>query len=385
MKTLEAHRISIFVILLVLFVASCKHEPFVPKDDPLKINLVWNKSYSDETQAKVDTGLLWTFSYLGAEFQSGSFERGFVWDGGLLKADFSKLGFSPNAEESITKVISAMKQSEEYKVNGGVDLGRFVSFTLLSSANYYAITGVPATLTEFLSTTEFQEKPTAIMKSGVSVGPRIVYLPQSTVAPALKFMAQEGMFDSANATIEVQEHEVFDVMPNGQLRFAIYDGAGDLIQAADPVFSFGGKPSKCLWCHESNVNPNFNNSPSHPAFTSVGEFNQNIADYKEVLRPWRESLSSDLDFGKSQHHTYAELLYIGFMEPTVYRLASEWAMSETEVQNRLVNLTKYDHPEFEFFQGCYPRKDVDLLAPFEIIMVSDWAREPSNSIEPSIE
>lgn len=369
------------VILLAISLTSCVHEPFNSVADQPDIELIWHKSYSSETRNDIDTGMLWALSFLGAEWPAGSYNKTVVWlKDNRAELHLDQAGFNPSAAAALSEIILAAKSSEEYNVHGAFDLGRFVALCLLSSPNYYAITGVPKKLDDFLAgSTILNDSAAAIRKSTVSKVDRLVHMTDTNEeVNRAKFVAKEGTLDSVSSYFELEEFEVMDIMSNGQLRFAVYNKLGDLLNGSDSIYSNGGKPSKCLWCHETNINRNFIPHASHPAFVSVDEFNVRVGKWQENLLLFRSTLQTDVEFDQRQNHTFTELLYIGFMEPSADRLASEWGMEKIEVETLLSSIPKHDHDEFNFMTDLYHRRDVEDFAPFKSLRVSDDARELTN-------
>ncbi|MEZ4722592.1 MAG: hypothetical protein R2813_12025 [Flavobacteriales bacterium] len=366
------------MIWVLLAVSSCNHEPYIPavESNSLIVRLKWNQSYPGETIQAIDTGLLWTFSLLGAELERGALDASRSWKQDTVILDISKLGFSVPAENAFKEILNYMRSSEEYRELNCIDLGRFVTILLCNSDNYYNITGIPRTLDEYLSQRTTRKRRTMILNSNVSLGPRIVEIPDS-VEPLDQFalVAIEGEFDSLKGKVNPEEYEVIDFLANGQLRFGVYSKDGALVDGANSNLSIGGKPSKCMWCHESSFNPNFNNSQGHIAYLSVDSFNHIIKEFNKALNDQRLGLSGDVDFGIKQDHQYAELIYLGFMHPTDYRLSKEWGISVSQVESRLSHLPKHDYHEFEFLMGCFERADVDIYSPFKVIPVLEDERE----------
>ncbi len=131
------------------------------------------------------------------------------------------------------------------------------------------------------------------------------------------------------------EYETVDIMANGQQRFALYDQDGNLKAAASPDLTRAGKPAKCLWCHEINIQKLFLPNDPVAGYYSDDEFDNIIATAKSMIGNYRRGLKSDLSFNKTQQHTQGELLYISFMQPSAYRLSNEWGIAVEEAQNLL--------------------------------------------------
>lgn len=379
---------KVFQVFVLLFVGSTclfsckKDEPtYWSEPEPSTIELVWYQSYESETKEDAEKGLLWTLSFLGAALEDESACR---WNSDTLIVDAEKLGIADKGQEAMYSLFSIIRNAEEYQKKGAFDLGRFVALTMLSSNHYYKITGVPKTLEEWMAQVPENKNLYAITESTVSVADRLIALNDSAEKGlSNQFIAYEGFLDTTNHSFELKEYEVFDIMPNGQMRFAIYGLDGKLKTAADEVYSLGGKPAKCLWCHETNINPNFANSPDVFGFKTVEAFNNQVSDWQTWLEAFKSDLQPIIDFSEKQDHTYAELLYIGFMEPNAARIAQEWGMSESEVKTMLTSFETHDHEEFSFMQALYFRHLIDALGPFKTIEVPIDAREASAN-EPNL-
>lgn len=376
---------KLFIIGVVgLMLLGCTHEPMQPKvssDD--EITLIWHKSHAEAKRSHADTGILWLCSYLGADVNSQALTSAIRWEGNLMQLNLRKMGFSSTARTNIQLIYQQSAHTEQHQLHQAMDMGRFAALTLCASQHYYALTGVPQRLEHFISG-RVQNQSYAIMQSTVSKGPRLVHM--NAHAPSAEgwiAVAVEGSLDSAAARMDSMEYEVMDFMPNGQPRFAVYDHSGQLVSAADSVFSAGGKPAKCMWCHESNVNPNFASSFSHPEFLSVDTFNARTWRLRSEVREWQQSIPSAIHFDNLQNHSYAEWLYLEFYEPSEMRLASEWKMSLADVRNLLTALTPHDNPEFDFMKQRYHRAALEPMAPFTGLEVPVKPRELT-TFEPTL-
>ena len=127
------------------------------------------------------------------------------------------------------------------------------------------------------------------------------------------------------------------MMPNGQLRFAIYDIQGNLTASSPKRLGEAGKPAKCLWCHELVFQPLFIGTDTLANNMSPNEFQNLIEKQNNLLSNYRKKLSSDIDFTKTQDHTLMELLYISYMEPSLQKLSKEWSIGLVELKKLLKN------------------------------------------------
>jgi hypothetical protein len=173
-------------------------------------------------------------------------------------------------------------------------------------------------------------------------------------------------------------------MANGQLRFALYSEDGALKPAANRTLTAAGKPAKCLWCHEIALSSPFSGRTSVAGYGSLGEFERLIAQRMDALRSARSKLDSRIDFARTQDHTYAELLYISFYEPSAERIAREWNVPVGRVLEALTGLPTHAHREFAFLGAqLYRRSDIDALAPYGVLAPPTDPREPS-AYEPDL-
>ncbi len=373
-------RLFFSIIMLLIVFDSCKRdaEITIPQHD-YSINLRWNQAYENETKENVETGLLWVFSFLGADIPKGSFNQAKTWGNNILKIDLSKVGFNPIALNAFSKLLPQLKQSEEYQKINAIDIGRFIMLTLNSSNHYYAITGASNNFLPVKANHFFDSVSVAITQSTITLTNRLIEVPDSNVKAILNlvFIANECDGSVANGTQIVYEHEVAELMPNGQFRFSIYDVQNNLLEVSNTAKTNSGKPSKCLWCHEINIQTFHTIQTDVPGYYGADMFKHVVSSNTLTLNSYRNTLKSDIDFSKTQDHTFAELLYISFMEPSSLRLAIEWNMGESEVKNLLIGIPTHINAEFNFLGTLYDRKDIDSFAPYKGIKVPDSAREYS--------
>jgi len=373
-------RVQLRVLLVLVFcsvvVFSCQRNS---TDEPMEgpIVLVWNKSDS-ETRSEMETGLKWYFSMLGAELSKESWDAGLTWVSNVhVVVEPDKLGFNEHAQEQLRLLWAAFRETEEFGENGAVDMGRFVASTLNNSNHYYKIVDMPEDYAAFKAGNSFANHQAAINPSSVSFGYRKILFPASD-QQSMAFISEEYAADFTQSQAEPEEIEVLDVMPNGQLRFGVYEN-GHLRSGADEVFSIGGKPSKCMWCHESKFLPNFSNSTDFSGYLTTAQFNETIEEHNDDLTSLRAQLDPFLDYSKTKEHIEMELLYIRYFEPSAQRLANEWGVSESEVESLLSNLSTHVHHEFPELGPLYFRHQVETHAPFMSLESPTEMRETENT------
>ncbi|MBR09152.1 MAG: hypothetical protein CMP48_15900 [Rickettsiales bacterium] len=346
-----------------------------PQDNE-RITLKTFSNSFEMSDADVIEGLRWSLSFLGASLPSDSI--GIKYDGNnKISIDLTKLGFTDNALAAMKTIIKEIKTSESYIQNEHIDIGRFIVLTLNSSHHYYEITGVAKSLTEFRSKHQFDQE-VFVINSSVSKVDRIIEIAHYDNPNQIAYLCSEGMGSIAQGSFKVEEYETVEVMDNGQFKFALYGLDGQLKTAANSSLTNAGKPAKCLWCHETVVQPFFSTDPvlNTESTLTKEEFTQIVNEQMGMLSDYRKSLHSHIDFERKQNHSFAEFLYIDFMEPTVDRLMEEWSMTESEVNELVRGLPTFSQTE-SGLKGVFKRSDVDQRLHKEVLRVPYEAREYS--------
>lgn len=370
------------VAILLLLTSACEYN-HVPENNE-HINLIWYNIPASQTPAEFKTGVAWMLSYLGAALPKSEFERGVIISGQQVSLQIEHLGFSKSAMEELTKLIKVMKESEEYQKKEAIDAGRFFALCFNSTWHYYAITGAYPKFSDFKNSfTYAAAKLVALDTSSIASEGRLLrYLTNTTHLNQNFFTAEEGhgYFTSGNF-LPSGTIEAFDYMENGQPRFAIYGSDGKLRANPESVFSNAGKPAKCMWCHESKMQPLFSPTPEIPGYTSLSEFDTDQINFTSFLKNFHNSSNSFLQFKNAQDHTQAEYIYLSFFEPNAARLGLEWGLNEAEVKLLLSGIPTHTNPEFSFLTDVYYRHEVDKFSPYSVLEACDEARE-SNGFEP---
>lgn len=363
------------------------NQPLVGKDADLVIKLRWIKSFPSQSRSDVDTGLYWALSFLGAKLPADAVV--ISWDGTSAALDLDAAGVGEKSKAAWRKLLHVLKSSDEYRKMGGIDAGRFVYLSLCSSYQYYALTGVNLTYPQFRAAHAFAPKQVAIVESAVAKGNRLIEVGEGKDIRSVAFVAFEGSGALQNRSFQQADIETLDLMENGQLRFGLYDLEGHLKAATTPSLTAAGKPSKCLWCHEINLQPPFKNVTDVPGYFSTNEFKELIAGATRIIAGYRKTLASKVDFTHLQDHTRTEELYLSFAEPTARRLAAEWNMPVGQVEQLLASRNLKSHAHSERLDddvlgdNLFDRNEVDPLAPYRTIRGPSDMREAS-SYEPNL-
>lgn len=337
-----------------------------------RLNLIWNKAYEADTAEKSLTGLEWTLSYMGATLPK--LDTGIVRIDSLFVIDLQKVGFSDKAVSNMLKLHETIRSSEEYQKTNTVDMGRYVSLLMGSPEHYYALVDMPEQVEDLLTDYDLGPYQGYVNNSGVSLEHRIIRYSNQSGFNQLFISAE---VDSISG--DTIEFETVDLLPNGQPRFGIFEADGRRRTHADPKHSRGGKPSKCMWCHESGIQPMFKEQMSMPEFLTYEQFQDTLWKFKRSHFALQKELTDGVDYAKTQQHTLTEILYIAFMEPSAERLSREWKLPLEEVQKRLSKLETHVHHEFPFLGQLYHRNEIEMYAPYTSVPVSGSIREPSET------
>jgi len=369
----------------LLFLLACSSDS-VPLPDPeppapdFRLRLRWVPDDFGLDWSGARTGLAWTLSNLGAGLPAGSLDLSIT---ALNETDFeldlSLVGFSDEALDALLILLEEFRASEAYGAQGGIDLGRFVMLTLGSSWHYYAITGAAPDIETYQQEHPFETPLSfSVLESCISLGQRGVAFNPAQTIDEIVFICREGEGNLLDGSFVADDYEVIDVMANGQTRYALYDLGGNLKPAGDASRTDAGKPAKCMWCHETVLQPAFCARTSAPNSLTPEQFNEVVLAQTTLMNVYRQELEDEIDFEDSNAHTQGELIYVHFMEPSLARIAREWKLTEEEALGRLDGLETHTNGEYpEFGGGLYHRAEVDQRTPYGVIQVPDSAREPS--------
>jgi hypothetical protein len=366
---------------------SCRHDTEDLHASPeYTLRLKWFAAYPGQQRVQAETAFMWTLSYLGAELPAGSFKRAVQWrDSTVMEIDFSKAGFTPQALLLLYNLKQQFERTQEYQFHGAVDMGRFIALTIGSSKHYYAITGAAPLYNDYRQPFQFDSKMAALTVSTVAKLHRLIEFSVYNTIYQMAFVALEGPGRLDDGTFIVKEMETLDIMRNGQIRAGIYQASDSALHdAADTLYSIGGKPAKCLWCHELYISPSFASGATDvPGYYSHGQFQQKVADAMSALTAYRNTLNGEIDYTRLQDHAQMEIAYISFMEPSAYRLAQEWKTTMQEVQQRMSVFTTHPYWEYPFLGELYFRTESDMHTPYQSLRPPTFVREQS-AYEPDL-
>ena len=365
-----------YLLILLWVVFSCSNastsDLMADADRFETLNLKWNKAYPDDNIQKSSIGLEWALSYCGAILPNAP--GGMTVGEKTITINLNELGFTDSALEKLYKLHQKIRSSPEYQANGTIDLGRYVTLLIGASEHYYEIAGVPKKLDELLSHYALLPEKGYVNHSGVSLEHRII---QFSEQKKLNQVFVSSEVDSVSGA--VYEYETIEIIPNGQIRFGIFDADGNRKNGADASHSNAGKPAKCMWCHESIIQPLYNSQGDFPEFLTYLQLKEKLVTYNQMLQNQKYALTTGVDFAQNQQHTLTELLYISFMEPSAERLALEWNLPLADVRAKLSGFPTHVYEEFPFLGTLYDRNAIENLAPHQGLAVSSSVREPSET------
>lgn len=364
---------QLLVIFMLFFVLigqqSCSKDPDFSIDES-KIMLVWYKGYPADSLHKSMIGLEWALSYIGAETTQNLYQMQVPNNQVLL--DIEQLGFTAHAKEKLKILHHKLKFTEEYRLKGAIDMGRYVALLLGASEHYYEFVAMPENLNDLLVKYELDPMAGYVDNSLISSSHRIIRFSDQLGLNQL-FVSNE--VDPISG--EITEFETIDIMPNGQMRYGIFDADGKRINAADPSKTEAGKPAKCMWCHESGIQPLFTEQSTIDGYLTYTQLLDTLYFFRFAQAAKWANLSRGVDYSKTQHHALAELLYITFMEPSAERLSLEWGISVEEVNTKLAGLPRHTHIEYAAFVNLFDREDLIPFEPYQALTVSSSARNKS--------
>lgn len=334
------------------------------------LQLKWNKAYQDDSIDKSVIGLKWALSFVGAQLPKS--QTGISYSDTVITLDAEQLGFSENAKKKLAILHSKIIHSEEYQTTRTIDLGRYITLLIGVSEHYFELVGTPEKLNEVLARYELLQQKGYVDNSGVSLEHRVIRFSEQNGYNQL-LLAEE--IDTLSG--EIHEYETIELLPNGQVRFGIFDAEGNRKDHVDPAHSNAGKPAKCMWCHESNIQPIFYPLKDVAGYVPSSELKMILDGYRQANVDRKLTLADGVDFSQTQQHTLTELLYISFMEPSAERLALEWNLPLAKTQKKLAGLPTHVYAEFPFLGNLYFRQDIEKLAPFRGLKVPGSVREPS--------
>ena len=374
-----------YILFIIVFCSCYCTYNHLPENNS-KIILLQYAAPANQSNEQFMTGITWLFSYLGAKLPTEQYDEAVKYVGPQkIEVDINLLGFSNSAVEQLSTLISLFKNTEEYQLRGGIDAGRFFAVCFNSTFQYYSITGAPLTLSEFSKKyAAFSAKIFACDTSCIANGSRLIsYRISETDILKNSFLSEEGNgFFTQGNYVRSGVIEAFDYMENGQPRFVIYDQNGNLYAPKERGKHPAGKPAKCMWCHESGMQPTFYPTANIAGYETVENFQLAAQTFNTRLNAFHQQTGAALDFTKKKAHSQGEFIYLCFYEPTAARLSEEWQMSEAAVRERLQGVPTYDNPEFPFLKNVYHRANIEAYAPYKSMLPSDEMREAS-AFEPN--
>jgi hypothetical protein len=363
---------KLLFLLMITSLFSCSKNVDESIDENLAvINLQWNKAYADDSIEKARLGLSWCYSILGAKVLNSVV---LSYNNAVFTVNINDIILDENALNKIKILHLKIKETEAYKQTKSIDLGRYISLLIGASEHYYSITNIPNTLDEVLSNYKLKPSKGFVNNSAVSLKHRVIQYTNQENKKQL-FLSNE----TDPQTHEIVEYETIEIMENGQLKFGIFDEDKSRVNVANNKHTTAGKPAKCMWCHESNINQLFLPQNDFLGYLTSQQFNDTLVKFNSDLRAQQNLLIDGVKFSNRQEHVLLELAYITFMEPSVLRLSKEWNMSETDVKLLLSALPTHEHQEFPFLGVLYDRYDVEKFAPYKNLEVSTNIREESET------
>ncbi len=348
--------IVIFSLVLVLVLATAFVTP-AAYENKLVVGIDTVSTRLNRQQCR--SGLLWTLSYLGATLPAAQVASAIKWQSDSALVIYPDLlGLGKTGEQAFEKICDSLRNTSQYRATGAVPAGAFVAVMVGCSEHYYAITEAPRTLKAFRKQHRTKKTPFLVKHSAIANRARRVYFGLTTAVQfwALAIQQKEGR----------ESAEAIDVMANGQLRFLIYNENGQLSSAPADAENLAGKPAKCMWCHEGKL------QRTHGSTDQSGdELLFTVDSMNKAIKQFRQTRESGFSYEPHGAHTYMEILYISYLEPTLQQLSHEWRMKSEDIRLLLRMNKRHLHPEFSFGDSLYTRSGITAAAPYSIPVPDD--------------
>lgn len=360
---------TLLLCLSFFTIISCLKDKTLRQDDTIRLK--WNQAYTEDSFENALIGLSWAYSHVGAGETSQLFQMSTI--GNIITVNVGELGFTPKAEELLTQLHTQLIDSEEFAVNSSIDMGRYVTLLIGASEHYYALTNMPLKIADLMSQYDLLPVRGLINNSAITPKHRILEFSGQFGTKQL-FITEE----TDPVTGQLLEIETIDLMANGQPRFGIFDVEGNRENAAMAINSEAGKPAKCMWCHESSIQPLFSVQDDFVGYLEYVVLRDTLSYYRSRLKDTQNTLTRGVNYSDATEHIEMELLYISFMEPSAARLSREWNLSIDAVLAILESIPTHENEEFLFLGELYERSMIRDLAPYQSLPVSSKVREKAN-------
>ncbi len=334
--------------------------------DPLVVPLRWVRGYEGDTWAAARTGVWWQLAHLGAvppPDEPGLTVVSESEDEVRFTLDLAAVGFPEPALGAVTEAVAFVPTTDEQGLYGGLDLGAFFLRTLYEPWHYYRVTGACGTDAAWRAAHLAPDPAVyAITDSLLVDGDR---LNQYTRAPSemadIAHVAEEGPGSIADGTFAPIESESIDLLPNGMLRYAVYDASGVLQPWA--TASPAGQPGRCMWCHEDHLQRGLETNPGVEGYVQAAEFVADVDAQTAVIATLRAGLPTAVYADPVVAHAQGELLTETWLLPSPGRLAREWFVDEARVADALAAaaVPTTTDPEYPEFGALVTRADADRV------------------------
>lgn len=342
-------------LLPLIFVAGCAEA-----DDPAVVPLRWVRAYDGDSWERARAGLWWQLGNLGALPPVGEpaiqvHEQDP--DAVRFTLDLGQVGLSADASAALVEASAFVAETDEVRLFGGLDLGAYALRTLYEPWTYYVVTGACR------DAADWREARTggaplaeyAITKSLLLDGDRLDAFTAHPAAVAdIAHLVAEGEGSIHRGTFVPGETESIDVMPNGMLRYAVYDEGGELAPWARTAEV--GQPGRCMWCHEDHLQPGYASNPGAPRYVPTEVFLRELDAQQAEVVALRAQLQTALVYDPPDAHEVGELLTETWLQPSPARLAREWGVGEDQVRAALAAVGAEGHANPE-----HPQLGGDLV------------------------
>ncbi len=242
-------------------------------------------SEGPETWADARRGVWWGLASLGAAPDSAALSHEQD-DGGA-----TVFSVDPGRLELGDAVAFQAAYDDLAALQTPVEIGQLFLATVYEPEIYYAITATPS---DFATWEAGHPMPApfehTVSASSVSFGDRTVHFDSDRTSLHSNSVESDG------------SHEVLDVLPNGAMRFAVYDADGALAPEVDPMVAVAGGSGTCMSCHFGKLLQTFDRLPEDAELDAL------IADRQLAIDEARLAIDGPVDFADDTPNQFEGLV-----------------------------------------------------------------------------
>lgn len=170
--------------------------------------------------------------------------------------------------------------------------------------------------------------------------------------------------------------ETIDVLPNGRMRFGLYDSSSELVPSSEL-----GSVGQCQWCHEGKL-LDLQEQPDTIGYSPYQTFTETIVIQNDLIVEQHDAIYSGGLLLDLEVHGYGERIFEAYLHPSLNYLSREFDWSEQQVSSWLSEneINGEAHLEYPSWGSTYQRSAIlsangeDLTMPMNTRSwpIDDW-------------